>query len=382
MIDVIDELVADPSVVADGVSLVELHRQLARLDAVTAKATGVFDASKEWSTTGAQNAAQWLASRTRLPLSTLRGRVRVARACRTLPVAEAAWLAGDISGSHVRLLDDARDTDRLAEAMVVDEAALVGEAKRWRFKTFAHDVACWVARTDPDRDDEKFKEQQDRRRFNFSQSFEAMWFADGLFDPISGEIVAGRLRAIEQELFQADWAEAAERLGREPTVFDLGRTAQQRRADALVEMAVRAGTAPVGGRRPEPLFTVLVGYETFAGRVCELASGTPVAAGGLVRWLGSAWIERVVFGGPSRVIDVGVTRRLFDGATRRAVQVRDRECFHPDCDRPSADCEIDHTLPFAAGGETKQANGRPACGFHNRQRNRRGAAEADDRGPP
>ncbi|MGH9247589.1 MAG: hypothetical protein ACRD29_25425, partial [Acidimicrobiales bacterium] len=40
-------------------------------------------------------------------------------------------------------------------------------------------------------------------------------------------------------------------------------------------------------------------------------------------------LERVVFDGPSRVIDVGPHRRLFDGATRRSVAVRDRECFHP-----------------------------------------------------
>ncbi|MGH9151467.1 MAG: hypothetical protein ACRD03_03465, partial [Acidimicrobiales bacterium] len=81
---------------------------------------------------------------------------------------------------------------------------------------------------------------------------------------------------------------------------------------------------PAGGRRPEPLFTVLVGYETFAGPVCELADGAVVSPGTLAGWLGEAWVERVVFEGPSRVIDVGEARRAFAGATRRAVEVRDR----------------------------------------------------------
>jgi 5-methylcytosine-specific restriction endonuclease McrA len=71
------------------------------------------------------------------------------------------------------------------------------------------------------------------------------------------------------------------------------------------------------------------------------------------------------------VIDVGVARRLFTGATRRAVQLRDHECFHPFCDVPSSDCEVDHVQPWSAGGATTQANGRPACGFHNRARHRR-----------
>ena len=66
----------------------------------------------------------------------------------------------------------------------------------------------------------------------------------------------------------------------------------------------------------------------FQGRICELANGTVVAPAALVRWLESAWLERVVFDSPSRVLDVGVAQRLFTGATRRAVEVRDRECFH------------------------------------------------------
>jgi hypothetical protein len=87
-----------------------------------------------------------------------------------------------------------------------------------------------------------------------------------------------------------------------------------------------------------------------------------------VGWLGEGWVERVVFDGPERVTDVGVRRRIFAGATKRAVQVRDKECFHPSCDEPAEHCEIDHVQPWAAGGPTTEANGRVACGFHNRQR--------------
>jgi hypothetical protein len=158
-------------------------------------------------------------------------------------------------------------------------------------------------------------------------------------------------------------------VGVDANVAHLGRTAAQRRADALVEMARRAMAAPVDARRPEPLFTVLVGYETFHGRICELADGTVVAPGMLLPWLDGAKVERIVFDGPSRVIDVGVRRRLFEGATRRVIEVRDRECFHPLCDEPVDQCQADHVLPYAEGGATVQDNGRLACGPHNRLRN-------------
>ena len=133
-------------------------------------------------------------------------------------------------------------------------------------------------------------------------------------------------------------------------------------------MARRSGTVAKDGRRPEPLFTVLVDYETFAGLMCQLADGTVVSPGSLLGWLDEAWVERIVFDGPSRVMDVGVTRRLFEGATRRAVQAMFPECFHTYCDVAAERCQIDHIEPYGAGGLTVSKNGRPGCGFHNRWR--------------
>ena len=46
---VIDRLCeADPAVLADGDSIVALHRELERLDATVTRATGAFDASGAW----------------------------------------------------------------------------------------------------------------------------------------------------------------------------------------------------------------------------------------------------------------------------------------------------------------------------------------------
>lgn len=177
------------------------------------------------------------------------------------------------------------------------------------------------------------------------------------------------LEKIEGELFAAEWAEAKERVGDGVCTADLRRTPAQRRADALVEMARRAEAMPAGARLAEPLFTVLVGYESFAGRICELADGT-VVAGLTAAVVGPGLGGAGVFDGPDRIKNVGVRRRIFTGATRRAVEVRDRQCFHEFCDLSADRCEIDHVRPWAAGGLTIEENGRVACGFHNRERHR------------
>lgn len=92
-------------------------------------------------------------------------------------------------------------------------------------------------------------------------------------------------------------------------------------------LATRAGVAPENGRRPEPLFSVFVGYETFAGRMCQMAYGAVVSPGTLVDWLDRSWIERVVFDGPSRVMDLGAATRLFGGEKQGPVSLCVPACY-------------------------------------------------------
>lgn len=258
--------------------------------------------------------------------------------------------------------------DPTEEALRRDEAMLVEQARKLRFESFARAVTYWEQLADPDGVEVDEAKRRSRREVYLDQSFGGVWLGQITLDPIAGAIVSDELRRLEQSLFEAEWAEARTALGRDPTVADLVRTPGQRRADALVEMATRSGTAPAGGRRPAPLFSVLVGYETLHGRICELAQGSVVTPGSLVPWLDEALVERAVFA-PNHRVEVSATARLFTGAIRRAILLRDRRCTHPYCDVPACRCDIDHNLPYAAGGLTTQENGRVLCGSHNQLRN-------------
>jgi len=367
----IDALVdVDVAVLSDSESIEALHRQLDRLEAVVSRATARFSADSGHRPDGAYSAATWLATRRHLPMSSARRRVRLGRALRHMGVVEDAWLAGDIGSAQVGAFE-AVHTPKLAEIFARDEKQLVGYATDLGYRAFTQALSYWAQLADPDEADDRARAEYESRHFHASQTLYSSWRLDGKLDPIGGAIFAGELGRIEDEMFAADWAEARERVGEGVTTLDLARTYPQRRADALVEMARRSAAMPAGARMPEPLFTVLVGWETFRDRICQLANGTVVTPGSLVPWLDTAWVERIVFDTPSRVMDVGVKRRLFTGATRRAVEVRDQQCFHEYCEIPAEHCEIDHVEPWAAGGLTTEANGRVACDFHNRQRHRR-----------
>ena len=132
----------------------------------------------------------------------------------------------------------------------------------------------WKQLADPDGAEASDEERKASRNVFLESSLDGMWLGQMTLDPISGSIVASELNRLEHDLFEADCAEAKERLGRTARIDELARTSGQRRADALVEMATRSRTAPAEGIRPAPLFSVFVGYETIHGRICELENGT------------------------------------------------------------------------------------------------------------
>jgi hypothetical protein len=366
--EVIDQLIeAGPDVLGTGEVLVELLRELSRLEAVVDLASGGFHSSGEWALDGARSGAMWLATKTRLPKAECARRIRLGRALGDLAVTEEAFLAGEIGSGHVSLLVGA-SRPATKDALARDEEMLVGQARELCFSDFARVIAYWDQLADPDGAEDADQDRRNRRDVYLAPSIHGMYLGKMTLDPISGEIVANELSRIERELFEADWQDAKTHLGREPKVTELSRTAAQRRADALVEMATRSAGAP--GCAPAPLFSVLVGYETLHGRICELASGAVVSPGALLGWLDRAYIERAVFC-PDNRVEVSKKARLFKGATRRAIQLRDRGCTHPYCDQPASRCQVDHVIPYAADGPTTQENGRLLCGFHNRARHQR-----------
>ncbi len=245
----VDKLGAtDPVALADGETVQALHRELERLTAVTTRAAAAFDASRVWEADGARSAAGWIAGRCGQPLGAARRRVRLGRALRSMPATEAAWMAGDVGEADVELL--ARTRHRVgAERFDPDERLLVEHARTLDHRDFVRVLAYWTQHADPDGADADAEAQRDARRLHHSQSLDGMWFGDWALDPLSGEAVANVLGAIERELFEADWAEAKRAKGEAVRAGDLARTSAQRRADALVEMAMRAASAPAGGRR-------------------------------------------------------------------------------------------------------------------------------------
>jgi hypothetical protein len=138
------------------------------------------------------------------------------------------------------------------------------------------------------------------------------------------------------------------------------------------------GTLPAQGSQPtqlvittrlEPLVGALAtragvgtGIDLGAG---QLNTGERLSPAMIRRLACDAAILPAVLGGAGQVLDLGRSRRLFSGAIRRALDLRDGGCAFPGCDRAPIWCE-EHLLTWLLGGETTVDNGVLVCRVHHR----------------
>jgi hypothetical protein len=333
--------------------VVGLERQAHRLAGARAKLTAVWDGRQIWADDGSRSPGHRLAREATMSVAAAKSEVRRARALRTMPATAAALAAGDLSPDHVDVL--ARANDGARRVLFTDhEQLLVEQCKRLRFADAVKLVEYWRQRADAESCEDEAERRDGCRSASVATTIDGMLDVRAWLDPFGGAAFKAEFDRLERQVYLDD-----QKSGRI-------RTASQRRADALVEMAHRSRTASPQGLRPRPLITLLCGETSFT-RMCELAEGTVVTPGQVVPHLNDADIESILFDGPHRVVSVS-RRRRFTGALRRAIEVRDRHCQHPSgCDEPADRCDVDHIEPHPAGGLTSQENGRLECRPHNRK---------------
>jgi hypothetical protein len=359
--------------------VLEEQRVNARFAAVRARHLAAWVERGAWAEDGSKAAWSRLARDCGLSKATAQTEVGRATRLRSMAATAASFADGGLSIDQVDLLRSACRPE-LAKQFERDEELLVRELPGLRAADGRKFIDYWVDRACIEADIERSRPDPVGRRLSAVRSFDGHFNVSGWLDPIAGTEFVTELESIERELFKIDWDEARNAFGPNARPCDLPRTGPQRRHDALVRMARSSRACRKGNyQKPDPLITVHAGLGTLT-HMCELADGTVVSPSQVFPLLTSADIERIVFDGPSRVIDVGVRTRFFTGALRRALEVRDRHCQDPsDCDVPAEECEGDHIKPYRMGGLTTQENGRMLCHQHNVERV---GHEPDERPPP
>jgi 5-methylcytosine-specific restriction endonuclease McrA len=83
----------------------------------------------------------------------------------------------------------------------------------------------------------------------------------------------------------------------------------------------------------------------------------------------NAELRRVVRGN-GEILEVGRGIRLATDAHYQALVARDGCCRWPGCTTPARYCDVDHFIPWEAGGTTNLDNLWLLCAFHHHQKHR------------
>lgn len=132
-------------------------------------------------------------------------------------------------------------------------------------------------------------------------------------------------------------------------------------------MLTGGGLPSSGGVKPRIVLTIPASSLTNRTGAARLADGTQISPT-LARLLAcDADLVPVTLDGDGNPLDVGRTRRLFTGPVRTALEVRDRGCAWPGCDRPVSWTQAHHIVSWQDGGKTSLDNGVLLCLFHHHE---------------
>ena len=349
------------------------------LAAVRATLLAAERAAGTWALHGDRSLAAWRARTSRQGASTGASQVRQADALTTLPRVAQALTAGAVTTTHLdaiaRLTSGASPEVTRRVQSEEGQTHLVELAGRLDGAAFGKALAQWQAELDPVARQRAHDEQQAARYLHLSHT-------------AGGTLVKGLLDAVAGHRLQL----ALEAVSPRPALDD-DRSPEQCRADALVTLADRTLEAPatVTGATVRPHVSVLVSEATWtslrmsrpgpgtpAGGAVQVAAamvdhppvcdedGTPLPASEVARVLCDCRLTRMVLGADSVPLDLGRTQRLFSGAQRRAVIVRDGGCAWPSCPAAARWCELHHILWWDRdGGSSDLDNAALLCSYHH-----------------
>jgi hypothetical protein len=286
------------------------------------------------------------------------GRTLVDRLPRTLELLRR----GEITYLHAR---------RLAEAVIAFDAKITGKiedrvltrAADQSVGQFSASVRRAVIAADPRRAEQRRADAIEQRRVEFSPQPDGVTELWALLPAEGAALVKTVLDSLASVKTPGET-----------------RTADQRRADALIDVFARVIGDPAlpehHGHRPAVQVTVaastLLGCDDQPAHLDGVGPITAQAARHIAADQTGTWRRLLTDPATGQLLD-------YDRKTYRPpanltdhVIARDRTCIFPHCSRPARHCELDHGDPWCTGGHTNADLLHPLCTRHHHAKHNAG----------
>jgi hypothetical protein len=338
-----------------GAELIKLRHECDRLELEFSETAAQFAATSQYELEDANTPIEWIRHNCKMGSYETAQRVCVGEYIAVLPQSVEALDKGDIGFGHLALM--ARTADALSESETsrgFEETALLAQALHVSVSRFRY--ICHHARHVDDANGYVADEVEavEARKLELNAGEDGWVFVRGILDAAGGATLRTALEPL------------ATRSG-----ADDDRHRDRRLADALVELALVAlGTGAIPQRASQRAhLQVTTSLETLMGMAgapaAEMEFSLPISARMVERLACDCTVTRILLGSDSAVIDVGRSRRVVSGSTRRALNARDRHCQWPGCERAPSSCDAHHLIYWTRGGTTNLANLVLLCHRHH-----------------
>jgi hypothetical protein len=310
-----------------------------------------FADTDEYDADGFVSPIEWIRFNGRLTSVAAADLIAVGENLERLPQTVQAVSDGEIGFPHLKTM--ARTANFIGGGF--DEVKLLPKARDNSAGKYYYICDHYRHSLDPKAYEAEQTERVENRKLTITTCDDGAVLIKGVFDPEGGAAL------------RTAWEALARRSGAHDD-----RSREKRLADAAVEVAVHAmdsGAIPQQATQRThlqvtvPLETML-GLPGTPGADMEF-SPVPISAKTVERLACDASVTRIVLDSKSQVIDVGRAKRTISGPARKALNVRDRGCTWPGCERPASWTSGHHIRHWFNGGTNEPPNLTLLCYRHH-----------------
>jgi hypothetical protein len=312
---------------------------------------------------GHRSPTDWLVVTTNESFGHCRSTITLATRLSQMPHVRAAFADGLLAESAARLLAETWHPD-VADVFARDEEFLLRSATELPHRDFKKVLDTWRQYADHERQAAEAADRYARRSLHMSGILDGVGVIDGVLEQEGHSLVRQAIRALSK-----------------PTKLD-DRTPEQRRADALVDMAritldtinepppTETSTNGPRRKRNRPKIHATITYHDLesghgGGSIDTELDHFTASADTIRRLACDAGIHRYITGPLGTVIDHGRQHRTVPDRQFDRLHIRDHGCRWPGCAIPAAGCDAHHAIHWLDHGDTDDNNLVLLCWHHH-----------------
>jgi hypothetical protein len=282
-------------------------------------------------------------------------RIAVGQQLQNIPESHQSLLEGEIGYAHLAHI--ARTATAIEESgtnIQFDEAPLLEKARELPVGRFIDFTYHMRHAADPKGYAEDQAQMVEARSLSIKKGEGGLVWIRGVFDPEGGAIIRTAIEPLAKRNGKGD-----------------DRNRERRLADAAVELAAHSLDNALVPQRGSvrPHLQVTTTLETLKGNMgapaADLEFSLPISAATVERLACDCSVTRILLNSDSMVIDVGREKRVITPAQRKALNVRDKGCRWPGCDRTATWTEGHHLKHWIRGGHGDLPNLALLCYRHH-----------------